>query len=426
MNEGSYTSTESVTLFPPERPFVLDSGRTLAPVTVAYEAYGSLNAGGDNAVLVCHALTGNAHAGGFASADPRTAGWWEPLIGPGRGLDTSRYFVLCSNFLGSCYGTTGPTSLDPTTGNPYGPDFPQMTVRDMVRLQKALLDHLGVKSLRTVIGGSLGGMQVLEWGVMYPEHVRSIIPIATAAQHSPWCIGLNDIARQAIMNDPAWRGGRYDRSAQPRAGLSLARQVAMMSYRSDLSFLARFGRERQVSAESGPEAGGAGAAQPRPSRSSAKPAPVGTPEGSLSPRAATGPTSSGKAAWEVSTRPGDARFDFRNLYQVESYLRYQGDKLVNRFDANTYIAITRAMDLHDVASGRGDARGVLGGLSMPALCIGITSDVLYPVHEQKTIAGMIPQSTYREISSPHGHDAFLIEYDQVAAHVKGFLRDHGL
>ena len=272
MNEGSYTSTESVTLFPPERPFVLDSGRTLAPVTVAYEAYGSLNAGGDNAVLVCHALTGNAHAGGFASADPRTAGWWEPLIGPGRGLDTSRYFVLCSNFLGSCYGTTGPTSLNPSTGNPYGPDFPQMTVRDMVRLQKALLEHLGVKSLRTVIGGSLGGMQVLEWGVMYPEHVRSIIPIATAAQHSPWCIGLNDIARQAIMNDPAWRGGWYDLSVQPRAGLSLARQVAMMSYRSDLSFLARFGRERQVSAESGPEAAADGAAQPRPPGSSAKPA----------------------------------------------------------------------------------------------------------------------------------------------------------
>jgi homoserine O-acetyltransferase len=221
-------------------------------------------------------------------------------------------------------------------------------------------------------------MQVLEWGVMYPDHVRSIVPIATAAQHSPWCIGLNDIARQAIMNDPAWRGGRYDLSAQPRAGLSLARQVAMMSYRSDISFLARFGRERQASPEIGPQAA------------------------------------------------GDARFDFRNLYQVESYLRYQGDKLVNRFDANAYIAISRAMDLHDLAYGRGSVQGVLGGLSMPALCVGITSDVLYPVHEQKTIAGMIPQSTYREISSPHGHDAFLIEYDQVAAAVTAFLRYHGL
>ena len=400
MNEGSYTSTESVTLFPPERPFVMESGRTLAPVTVAYETYGSLNADGDNAVLVCHALTGNAHAAGFASADPRSAGWWEPLIGPGRGLDTSRYFVVCSNILGSCYGTTGPVSVNPATGKPYGLDFPQMTVRDMVRLQKALLDHLRVKALRTVLGGSLGGMQVLEWGVMYPERVRSIIPIGTAAQHSPWCIGLNDIARQAIMNDPAWHGGWYELSAQPRAGLSLARQVAMMSYRSDVSFLARFGRERQSPAESGRRSEFGGAA------------------GTIRASEEKGPPSLGEA--------GNARFDFTNLFKVESYLRYQGDKLVNRFDANTYIAISRAMDLHDVAVGRGDVREVLSGLQMPALCIGISSDVLYPVHEQKTIAGMIPRSTYHEISSPHGHDAFLIEHDQLAAHIRGFLQDNSI
>ncbi len=371
MKNASNTSTSSATLFPPERPFILESGRTLAPVTVAYETYGNLNGTGDNAILVCHALTGNAHAGGFASSDPRSAGWWEPLIGAGRGLDTSRYFVVCSNFLGSCYGTTGPVTVNPATGRSYGPDFPQMTVRDMVHLQKALLEHLGVRALRTLIGGSLGGMQVLEWGVMYPEFVRSMIPIATAAQHSPWCIGLNDIARQAIMNDPAWRGGRYELSSQPRAGLSLARQVAMMSYRSDISFLSRFGRGRQEAAKTG-------------------------------------------------------RFDFTNSFQVESYLRYQGDKLVNRFDANTYIAITRAMDLHDVALGRGDVREVLGGLRMPVLNIGISTDVLYPVHEQKTIAGMLPHSRYREIASPHGHDAFLIEYEQVTAHVRDFLRDHDL
>jgi homoserine O-acetyltransferase/O-succinyltransferase len=364
MKDGTHTSTQSLTLFPPDSPFVMDSGRALAPATVAYETYGELNAAGDNAVLVCHALTGNAHAAGFASDDPRSAGWWEPLIGPGRGLDTSRDFVICSNFLGSCYGTTGPVSVNPSTGKQYGPDFPQMTVRDMVRLQKALLDHLGVKSLRTVIGGSLGGMQVLEWGVMYPDVVRSMIPVATAVQHSPWCIGLNDIARQAIMNDPAWLGGRYEPSAQPRAGLSLARQVAMMSYRSDVSFLARFGRGRHS--------------------------------------------------------------DMTNLFQVESYLRYQGDRLVNRFDANTYIAITRAMDLHDVALGRGEMRDVLGRLGMPVLCIGISSDILYPVHEQKTIAGMIPGSTYRELSSPHGHDSFLIEYDQLAAIVREFLRDRNV
>lgn len=371
MSEAGYTSTRSVTLFTPERPFAMDCGRALAPVTVAYETYGNLNPAGDNAVLVCHALTGNAHAGGFASADPRSAGWWEPLIGSGRGLDTSRYFVVCSNFLGSCYGTTGPVSEDPSTGRPYGPDFPQMTVRDMVRVQKALLDRLGVKALRTILGGSLGGMQVLEWGVMHPDFVRSIVPIATAAQHSPWCIGLNDIARQAIMNDPAWRGGRYELSAQPRAGLSLARQVAMTSYRSDVSFLARFGRGRQDVVRAG-------------------------------------------------------RFDFTNPFLVESYLRYQGDKLVNRFDANTYIAISRAMDLHDVAFGRGDVREVLGGLRMPALSVGISSDVLYPVHEQKTIAGMLPNGVYREIVSSHGHDAFLIEHDQLTARLNEFLRENDL
>lgn len=406
MSEG-HTSTSSVTLFPEERPFVLESGRTLAPVTVAYETYGQLNAGGDNAFLVCHALTGNAHAGGFTSAEPRSAGWWEPMIGPGRGLDTSRYFVICSNFLGSCYGTTGPVSVNPSTGKPYGPDFPQMTVRDMVRLQKALLDQLGVKSVRSVTGGSLGGMQVLEWPLMYPDFVRSIIPIATAVQHSPWCIGLNDIARQAIMNDPAWRDGRYESSGQPRAGLSLARQVAMMSYRSDVSFLARFGRGRQRAGERGPGDG-------------------------VRRTTASGRGGASAADHDGTATPGheggvdNARFDFTNLFQVESYLRYQGEKLVNRFDANTYIAITRAMDLHDVALGRGEMREVLGRLRIPVMCIGISSDVLYPVHEQKTIAGMIRKSTYREIDSPHGHDAFLIEYGQVAAHVMDFLRKNAL
>jgi homoserine O-acetyltransferase/O-succinyltransferase len=218
-------------------------------------------------------------------------------------------------------------------------------------------------------------MQVLEWGAMHPRFVRSMVPIGTAAAHSPWCIGLNDIARQAIMNDPAWKGGRYDPASQPRAGLSLARQVAMMSYRSDRSFLTRFGRERR---QGGPRSGG-------------------------------------------RSEPEDG-----SAFQVESYLRYQGEKLVNRFDANTYIAITRAMDMHDVSSGRGSMQEVLGALGIPALCIGISSDVLYPVHEQKTLAGMLPRSRYREITSPHGHDAFLMEYGQLAAMLKEFLNDHNL
>jgi homoserine O-acetyltransferase len=333
--------------------------------------YGKLNAAGDNAILVCHALTGSAHAAGLASDDPRSIGWWDPLIGPGRPLDTDRYCVIASNFLGGCYGTTGPTSVDPRTGARYAMSFPEYTVRDMVHVQKGLLDHLGVRSLVTVIGGSLGGMQVLEWPLCYPKMVRSIIPIATASQHSAWCIGLNDLARQAIMNDPAWQGGAYGPGAQPAAGLSLARQIAMVTYRSDLSFGKRFQRERA-------------SARPEDARSTEAPA---------------------------------AR------YQVESYLRYQGEKLVARFDANTYLYITRAMDTHDVAAGRGSLADVLGSITIPSLNIGISSDLLYPVHEQRSIAAALPRSTYREIDSPDGHDAFLIAYEQLGPFVQDLLKE---
>lgn len=365
--------TQSVTLFGERDPFRFDCGAALPSVSVAYETYGTLNGPGDNAILICHALTGSAHAGGFSSDDPKSAGWWEPIVGPGRALDTDRYFVICSNILGSCYGTTGPAAINPSTGRPFGLSFPQMTVRDMVRLQKALMDFLGVHSLVTVLGGSLGGMQALEWALMEPTVVRSVIPIGTAARHSPWCIGLNDIARQAIMCDPEWLGGDYYGKGQPHRGLSLARQVAMVSYRSDVSFLRRFGRERVRDA--------------------------------------------GKSA----------RFDFANLFQVERYLRYQGAKLVGRFDANSYIYITRAMDLHDVTEGRGETvEAVLGRIRIPALCVGISSDVLYPVHEQKTIAATIPGARYAEIQSNDGHDAFLIEYEQMSGMIREFFRTHRL
>jgi homoserine O-acetyltransferase len=355
-------------------PFALECGRSLSSLTVAYETYGELNSSADNAVMICHALTGNAHAAGLSSTNPKSAGWWDPMIGPGRAFDTRKYFVVCSNILGSCYGTTGPASIDPGSGAPYAMTFPQMTVRDMVRVQHALAGHLGIKGVRTVVGGSLGGMQVLEWALMYPEMVRSIIPIGTAARHSPWCIGLNEIAREAITNDPAWRGGDYYGSGQPERGLSLARQVAMMSYRSDVSFLSRFGRDRR------------------------------------------------KPAGENL----ELRFDVQNLFQVESYLHYQGEKLVKRFDANSYIYISRAMDLHDVAYGRGELQEVLSSVDCPALCVGISSDVLYPVHEQQTLAQGLARGTYGELKAPHGHDAFLIEYDQLTEHVKGFMDENGL
>lgn len=363
--------TKEIQLFSDANPLVMVCGEKLSPVIVAYETYGELNTAGDNAILVCHALTGSAHAAGYLSGDPKTAGWWDAFIGEGKALDTRSSFVICSNFLGGCYGTTGPVSPDPLKGKPYGMSFPQMTVRDMVRVQKALIDFLGVKQVKTVIGGSLGGMQALEWGVMFPDVVRSIVPIATASQHSPWCVGLDDIARQAIMNDPEWRNGDYYGHGQPARGLSLARQVAMVSYRSDVSFLERFHRDRVKS--------------------------------------------NGKAS--------KARFDSANLFQIESYLRYQGKKLVDRFDANTYIYISRAMDLHDLAYERGTIKEVLSSVKIPVLCVGIDSDVLYPVHEQKAIAALLPLARYRQINSPHGHDAFLIEFEQLGLFVREFLRE---
>lgn len=354
-------STQSLTLFD-DAPLTMEVGASLSPVQVAYETYGTLSPDGDNAILICHALTGSAHAAWYNHPEEKVPGWWDPLVGPGRAFDTDRYFVVCTNVLGGCYGTTGPTSIDQATGKPHRMRFPQMSIRDMVRVQKAALDRLGVKQLVTVAGGSMGGMQVLEWAVMYPEMVRSIMPIATAGRHSAWCVALHEAQRQAILLDPDFKDGEYE--TQPARGIGIARTVAMISYRSDLEYAQRFKRDRQ------------------------KP---------------------------------DAHFDPENLFQVESYLRYQGKKLVERFDACTYLYITWAMDQHDIARGRASYEEVLASIRVPALCAGISSDVLYPAHEQKEIARCIPKSRYFEIDSIHGHDAFLIEWDQVTAAMKDFL-----
>ena len=352
-------------------PFILESGNPLSPFDIAYETYGTLNDEGTNAILVCHALTGNAHAGNSAAANGNSApGWWSGIIGSGKGLDTDRYCVICSNILGSCYGTTGPASIDPRSGEAYRMNFPQVTVRDMVRAQRLLLGELGVRKLATVIGGSLGGMQVLEWAILYPDFVESIIPIATAARHSAWCIGFNEAQRLAILSDPAWRGGEYEE--QPSAGLALARMIAMISYRSQVSFEERFGRAAQAPDD---------------------------PRNGRSPFTSSEPS-----------------------FQVESYLRYQGHKLVDRFDASSYVYLTRAMDMHDVGSNRGGVEQALGSIKARALCIGISSDILYPASEQRAIARCIPRSRYREIESPHGHDAFLIEFDQLNEMISMHLR----
>ncbi len=348
----------------PNDPLVLESGERVPHVAVAFETYGELDASGRNAVLVCHALTGSAHAAGRHDAHD-VPGWWDPLIGPGKAIDTRRSFVVCSNVLGGCYGTTGPTSLDAQSGHPYGPDFPSFTIRDMVTVQRRLQDALGVRSWRAVIGGSMGGMQALEWALMHPDAVKGIVAIAIGARHSAWAIGLNEVARRAIMADPAWQGGRYPLERQPEDGLGLARAIAMLSYRSYDSLEAKFGRER---------------------------------------------------------RPADADA-LSSSFEIASYLSYQGVKLVRRFDANTYIGLTRAMDEHDIATGRGRLDEVMGRVRATALVMGIPSDVLYPEVEQRRLVEALPSARYERLVSPHGHDGFLIEYPQLAAHLRRFLTD---
>jgi homoserine O-acetyltransferase/O-succinyltransferase len=321
-------------------PFYLESGVALSGVQVAYRTWGKLNNQGTNATLVCHALTG------WADVDD----WWEPLLGSGRALDLQRDFIICSNILGSCYGTTGPTSINPQTGQPYGPTFPAITVRDMVHLQATLLRGLGITSLQMVVGGSLGGMQVLEWALLYPDWVKSLVVIAAPGRHSAWSIGLSEAQRQAIYADPCWQEGFYAVESPPAQGLAVARMMAMSTYRSWASFDDRFGRQQQPTA-SGPE------------------------------------------------------------FAIATYLRHQGKKLVERFDANTYVLLTQAMDSHDLARSRGDYRAVLKRIQQPTLVVAIDSDVLYPPVEQQELAALIPCSELAWLRSLHGHDAFLMEAD---------------
>ena len=358
--------------YPDDRRLALDNGTVMSGIVAAYETWGQLNADASNAILLCHAWTGDSHASGRAEDGHLAPGWWESAVGPGLAIDTNQWFVVCANVLGGCQGSTGPASAHPEDGQPYGSRFPVITIRDMVRVQARLADHLGVAVWHSVIGGSMGGMQVLEWAVTFPERVRSVVPIATCVQASAQQIAWGSIGRRAIINDPKWRGGNYYEAAPgdgPHEGLSTARMVAQVTFRSDNVFTDRFGREM------------------------------------------TGGTSTSKSL--------DGKFE------VERYLEYHGDKLVSRFDANSYMTIGKAMDLHDIARGRNTLDSAVARISSPVLTMGIWSDFLYPVYQQLQIRDMVAangvRAEYVEVDSPHGHDAFLIELDQVGPAIRHFI-----
>jgi homoserine O-acetyltransferase len=354
------------------RPFALEGGGILPEITMAYETWGELSPAADNAVLVCHALTGDSHAHGGVGEAHSVPGWWNGVVGPGCGLDTDRYFVVCVNVLGGCQGSTGPATVDPGTGRPYASAFPPVTVRDMVRCQASVADHLGIARWLSVVGGSMGGMQALEWAVMYPERVRSVVPIATALAASAWQIAWSAAGRTALAIDPRFRDGEYYDAAPgdgPHAGLAVARSIAQIHYRSDPVFGERFGREL---------------ADPR------------------------------------------KVFGLWDRFQVESYLDYQGEKLVRRFDANSYLLLNRAMDLHDLGRDRGSLEKALTLLPpVPFLTLSITSDILYPEAQQAGLRDAIRATggrcDHHVVQNPDGHDGFLLATDEVGRHLSSFL-----
>ena len=357
----------------PQRPFALEGGGSLADAHLAYETWGTLAADGSNAVLVCHALTGDSHAAGRQGHGHATAGWWDDLIGPGKPLDTDRLFVVCANVLGGCQGSTGPSSIDPATGTPYGSRFPVITTRDMVRAQARLADHLGVSRWLSVIGGSMGGMQVVEWAVMFPQRVRSFVSLASCLASSALQIAWSAVGRTALALDPNWRGGDYYDAAPgegPHKGLAIARAIAQITYRSDEVFRDRFDRDL--------------------------------------------------------VDPLDA-FRLWDRFQIESYLDYHGVKLVRRFDANSYLTLNKAMDLHDIGRGRGGVAAAVSRVRAPSLVVSISSDTLYPPHQQHELRDALRAAgqscEYHCIESPQGHDGFLLEFDHIAPMITDFLAE---
>lgn len=347
----------------------LESGEILSPVTIAYETYGELNKSKDNAILICHALTGDAHAAGI-SKETGKLGWWEIMIGPGKPFDTNKYFVICSNVIGGCKGSTGPGSINPKTGKPYGMSFPVVTIKDMVNAQAKLMDYLGIESLFCVAGGSMGGMQVLQWVYSYPERVKTAIPIATTLRHTAQQIAFNEVGRRAIMNDPEWMGGDYYGQTFPANGLAVARMIGHITYMSDLSMKEKFGRKLRNKEKFG--------------------------------------------------------YDFEAEFEVEQYLRYRGETFVHRFDANSYLYITKAIDYFDLGDNK-DLIKKFYNLKTKFLVISYSHDWLYPPYQSREIVKVLKYAwvdvTYCEISSTYGHDAFLIKNQEQEHLVTHFLNN---
>lgn len=326
--------------------FALESGDTIEDVSIAYRTWGDISNAPERAILICHALTG--------SADVES--WWPGIIGAGKAFDPAQDFIVCANILGSCYGTTGPVSTRPDLDQRYRADFPRVSVRDMVNLQRVLLDALGIDKLELVTGPSLGGMQALEWAASYPDRVASVVPIGVGARHSAWCIGVSEAQRAAIEADPDWKDGFYSDDQPPRQGLAAARMMAVCTYRSWSSFDERFGRDQHDD----------------------------------------------------------------GTYQVQSYLRHQGQKINDRFDANTYVSLTHAMHTHDLSKGRGELADVLRQIDQAALVVSVSTDTLYPPHEQALLAELLPNAQYELLESSHGHDGFLIETENLSGMIADF------
>jgi len=358
--------THTFTFAQPPHELVLESGQKLGPITLAYETYGKLNEARSNAVLVLHAFSGDAHAAGFYEGEAKP-GWWDAMIGPGKAMDTDKYFVICSNVIAGCKGSTGPSSPNPKTGKPYALDFPIVTIRDMVEAQRHWIDFLGIDKLLCVIGGSMGGMQALQWVAAYPDRVRSAIPIATALKHSPQQIAFDEVGRQAVMADPAWNGGQYyDRPEKPEKGLAVARMLGHITYMSDKSMEEKFSRR---------------------------------------------------------LKDKNDLFKFTADFEVEGYLRHTGTSFVRRFDANSYLYITKAMDYFDLSGEKFILKDHGSGTRF--LVIAFKSDWLYPAYQSQEIVRRLKikhvDASYCEINSTYGHDSFLVEFDEQTRLIRHFL-----